>query len=78
MYMWFLFFVESVSGMDIYILIWFRLRVQTHLSMDRDTNMYIKYTTTDNTEYCGNLKHFIECHISNTVIKTSHAPAMTL
>jgi len=69
MYMWFPFCVESVTGMDIYILIWFHLWVQIHLSMDWDRSMYIKYTTTDNTEYCGNLKYFTECHISNTVKK---------
>jgi len=72
MYMWFPFCVESVTGMDIYIyilLIGFCLGVQTHLSMDSDRSIYIKYTTTDNTEYCGNLKYFTECYISNTVKK---------
>jgi len=37
--------------------------------MDRERSTYIKYTTTDNKEYCGNLQYFTECHISNTVKK---------
>jgi len=61
MYMWFPFLVESVNGMDIYF------NMVSFVWTDR--SMYIKYTTTDNTEYCGNLKYFIECHISNTVKK---------